>query len=68
MPRHGATWFRHYGRCACGKQATGDLLNSYNASMGPHCEPCANKKIKKAQEGPETLGEKVARDARRPVE
>jgi len=52
MPKPGATWFKEQGawRCQrCGGRATGELMNSYNASMGMRCKRCAIKEIEAAQ-------------------
>jgi hypothetical protein len=43
-------WFDALGTCPCGKRATGVLRGTQNQSMGPYCERCAAKRIKKAQQ------------------
>ena len=42
-------WFSPYGKCRCGKQATGDLKGRRNESFGPHCTSCAKKRIAAAK-------------------
>ena len=44
-----AQWFDNLGTCRCGKKATGILRGTRNESMGPYCQPCADKRIRKAQ-------------------
>lgn len=51
MPKLGATHIRQYPTacCKCGRRAFGELMNSYNAPMGPYCKKCADKKIAEDQ-------------------
>lgn len=44
-------WFESTERqCSrCGKRATGILRGTRNDSYGPHCEPCANKRLKASE-------------------
>ncbi len=44
----------------CGKRATGILRGTRNESYGPHCEPCANRRLKASEKARETL--RKARD------
>ena len=44
-----AQWFDGFGKCRCGKQATGILRGTRNESYGAYCERCANKRIKAAE-------------------
>lgn len=44
-----ARWFDCVGNCRCGKRATGILRGTRNESLGPYCERCAEKRIKKAE-------------------
>jgi len=41
-------WFENTDRSCiqCGKRASGILRGSRNESYGPHCERCANKRLK----------------------
>ena len=44
-----AQWFSPLGRCACGKPATGELKSYYgNSILDRLCQPCAERRIKKA--------------------
>lgn len=44
----GAQWFKSLGKCVrCGRAATGELMSHVNASLGPHCQSCANAEIRK---------------------
>jgi hypothetical protein len=43
-------WFEFIGFCrGCGKQAHGILRGTRNESLGPHCEKCADARIRKAR-------------------
>lgn len=44
-------WFESTERrChGCGKRATGILRGARNESYGPHCERCANKRLKDSE-------------------
>lgn len=44
-------WFENTERkCArCGKRATGILRGSQNESYGPHCQRCADKRLKDSE-------------------
>ena len=44
-------WFENTERkCQiCGKRASGILRGTRNESYGPHCEPCANKRLKASE-------------------
>jgi len=44
-------WFESTERkcAACGKRATGILRGIQNESYGPHCEPCANKRLRASE-------------------
>jgi hydrogenase maturation factor len=56
-------WFeRTETKCRCGKRATGILRGRQNQSFGPHCEPCANKRIAAAKRVRDQIA-KAAADA-----
>ncbi len=43
-------WFDEWGRCGqCRKRAHGVLRGSRNESYGPHCKPCANRRLKESE-------------------
>lgn len=44
-------WFDRTDReCSqCGKRATGVLRGTSNESYGPHCDRCANKRLKDSE-------------------
>ena len=44
-----AQWFDGFGKCRCGKQATGILRGTRNESYGAYCKRCADKRIKAAE-------------------
>lgn len=45
-----AQWFDSLGICiVCRKPATGQVMSMHNYKMGPHCEKCANLRIKIAK-------------------
>lgn len=43
-------WFDPVGQCRCGKVATGVLRARDNGSFGPYCRPCADKRLKAAEQ------------------
>lgn len=43
-------WFDGLGSCRCGKPATGKLRGPRNESYGNYCRPCAEKRLKRAEQ------------------
>lgn len=39
-------WFEKFGKCSCGRTATGILRGDRNQSFGPHCDRCAARRLK----------------------
>lgn len=48
-------WFEELSKCRCGRQSTGVLRGTRNESFGPHCKPCAEKRIKASKRVREQL-------------
>lgn len=43
-------WFQSLGDCRCGKPATGTLMGPRNESYGVSCRPCAERRLKRAEQ------------------
>lgn len=43
-------WLRRFGECSCGKPATCEVMNNFNAPCGRYCEKCAGKAVKQMNE------------------
>jgi len=65
-------WFENFGSCViCGKASRGMLRDDRNQSYGPHCQKCADKRLKDSklvrENYDKTLAGKMEAAANRPV-
>jgi predicted RNA-binding Zn-ribbon protein involved in translation (DUF1610 family) len=44
-----AVYFSFYGTCACGKPATGAVMNQRNEVLARTCTRCGRKRIERAE-------------------
>lgn len=42
-------WFEAYSHCRCGKPAAGILRGDGNESYGPHCQKCAERRLRQSE-------------------
>ena len=48
---------RELAPCSCGRPATVELFNSFNASLGRHCKRCGERRLKELQKKASAEGE-----------
>ena len=51
-------WFDKFGKCSCGANATGNLMNSRNEKWARACDRCAQKRLKASKKLRDDLAKK----------